>query len=162
MELASMLDGATFTDRPRSVCPVIAAFLRAYNDSIDDHHRSDLYACAATVVGTRADDLVMQRAERLANWALEQRDGLSLWLRWRTRRLPLLLENCAFAGNDAVGWAAAKIAVAGGTAAHREALALVEELAANGRQGRSAAGADTGRADARGPTERDRMALSAA
>jgi hypothetical protein len=32
MELASMLAGEPFTDRPASVCPVIAAFLRTYND----------------------------------------------------------------------------------------------------------------------------------
>ena len=32
MELASMLAGEPFTDQPESVCPVIASFLRAYND----------------------------------------------------------------------------------------------------------------------------------
>ena len=32
IELASMLAGERFSDHPQSVCPVIAGFLRAYND----------------------------------------------------------------------------------------------------------------------------------
>ncbi len=32
MELASMLAGEPFSDRPRSTSPVISAFLRTYND----------------------------------------------------------------------------------------------------------------------------------
>jgi len=54
MELASMLAGEEFGDHPQSVCPVIGAFLRAYNDCVDDRWRQDLYAYAARVVGTRA------------------------------------------------------------------------------------------------------------
>ena len=42
MELASMLAGEPFNDHPRSVCPVIGSFLRAYNDRIDDGRRQDL------------------------------------------------------------------------------------------------------------------------
>jgi hypothetical protein len=54
MELASMLAGEPFTDHPRSVCPVIAAFLRTYNDTVSDRRRQDLYRFAAAAVGTRA------------------------------------------------------------------------------------------------------------
>ena len=39
MELASMLAGERFGDRPRAVCPVIGAFLRTYNDALDDDRR---------------------------------------------------------------------------------------------------------------------------
>ena len=39
MELASMLAGETFTDRPAAVCPVIAGFVRAYNDAADRRRR---------------------------------------------------------------------------------------------------------------------------
>ena len=53
MELASMLAGERFSDHPRSVCPVIAAFLRTYNDHVDDRRRQDLYDYAAQCVGTR-------------------------------------------------------------------------------------------------------------
>ena len=43
MELASMLAGEQFTDHPESVCPAIGSFLRAYNDSVSDERRQDLY-----------------------------------------------------------------------------------------------------------------------
>jgi AhpD family alkylhydroperoxidase len=39
MELASMLAHEPFSERPQSVCPVIGAFLRAYNDRLDDRWR---------------------------------------------------------------------------------------------------------------------------
>jgi hypothetical protein len=66
MELSSMLAGEPFTDRPASVCPVIAQLLRTYNDGVDAGRRQALYACAALVVGSRADaDVERRRAERL-------------------------------------------------------------------------------------------------
>jgi hypothetical protein len=39
LELASMLAGEPFGDQPRSVSPVIAAYLRTYNDGADDVSR---------------------------------------------------------------------------------------------------------------------------
>ena len=54
MELASMLAGEPFSDRPRCVDPVIAGFLRTYNDGIDETRRQDLYPLASEVVGSRA------------------------------------------------------------------------------------------------------------
>ncbi|HZE03958.1 MAG TPA: hypothetical protein VE127_01970 [Solirubrobacteraceae bacterium] len=72
MELASMLAGGPFTDHPRSACPVIGAFLRAYNDWVDDRRRQDLYAYAAEVVDSRASrDVEKARAKRLIEWAEE-------------------------------------------------------------------------------------------
>jgi hypothetical protein len=65
MELASMLAGEPFSDRPQSVCPVIGAFLRAYNDRLDDHWRQDLYAYAAKVVSTRSSIAVERRRARM-------------------------------------------------------------------------------------------------
>ena len=64
MELASMLAGEPFTDQPESVCPVIASFMRAYNDSIDDSRRQDLYAYAAKVVGSRGERVRPASARR--------------------------------------------------------------------------------------------------
>jgi hypothetical protein len=61
MELASMLSGERFSDRPKSVCPVIAAVLRAYNDGVDDERRRDLYSLAAETVGTRGSRAVRRR-----------------------------------------------------------------------------------------------------
>jgi hypothetical protein len=71
LELASMLVGERFGDRPVSVCPVIGAILRAYNDNIDDRRRQDLYRFAADVVGTRRDYRVQRdRADAAIDWAL--------------------------------------------------------------------------------------------
>jgi len=76
MELASMLAGEDFTDRPASVCPVIAAFLRAYNDAIDDRRRQDLYRFASAAVGTRASTAVTgARAQR----CVEELRALRRW-----------------------------------------------------------------------------------
>src|SRR4051794_22585916 len=54
MELSSMLAGEPFSDRPQCVCPVVAAFLRAYNDGLDDHRRQDLFRFASAAVGSRS------------------------------------------------------------------------------------------------------------
>jgi hypothetical protein len=55
MELSSMLAGERFSDRPKSVCPLIGAVLRTYNDNVDDSRRQDLYRFAAEAVGSRGD-----------------------------------------------------------------------------------------------------------
>src|SRR3982751_2779784 len=47
MELASMLAGEPFSDHPRAVCPVIAGFLRTYNDLLPDGEHDSLYPSAA-------------------------------------------------------------------------------------------------------------------
>jgi hypothetical protein len=73
MELASMLAGEPFSDHPRSVCPVIAALLRRYNDTLDDWRRQDLYAYAARVVGSRGSvRLERVRTEYLRSWISER------------------------------------------------------------------------------------------
>jgi hypothetical protein len=70
MELASMLAGEPFTDRPASVCPVIGSFQRSYNDSIDDRRRQTLYEYASKVVGSRSSAAVQQaRAAQMTAWA---------------------------------------------------------------------------------------------
>ena len=61
MELASMLAGERFGDRPRCVDPVIGAFLRAFNDRLADRERQRLDPDAALAVGTRTT-----RTERIA------------------------------------------------------------------------------------------------
>jgi len=72
MELASMLAGETLTDRPTSVCPVIAAFLRVYNDGIDDRRRQDLRRFASLAVGTRRDhEVEALRADLCVAWVRE-------------------------------------------------------------------------------------------
>jgi hypothetical protein len=97
MELASMLAGEKFTDQPRSVCPVIASFLRAYNDAIDGRRRQDLYGFAAKAVGSRASEETQRaRAERLAAWTLTYvRPQQSRFFRFchRGEKLPRRIEH---------------------------------------------------------------------
>jgi len=71
MELASMLAGERFGDRPVSVCPVIGVILRAYNDNVDDRRRQDLYRFAADAVDTRRNYHVQRRrADAALDWAV--------------------------------------------------------------------------------------------
>ena len=73
MELASMLAGEPFSDHPRSVCPVIAALLRRYNDTLDDWRRQCLYAYASRAVGSRGSArLERARTEHLRRWISER------------------------------------------------------------------------------------------
>jgi hypothetical protein len=85
MELASMLADEPFSDHPASSCPVIGSFLRAYNDSIDDGRRQDLYAFAARVVGSRTSIHIQRaRANLLVEWAFHMQRR-----HWTSRYLPL-------------------------------------------------------------------------
>ena len=129
MELASMLAGERFSDHPVSVCPVIGAFLRAYNDSIDDRRRQDLYAYAAKVVGTRSSRAVQRpRAERLAAWASEvkQRRWTRFLLAPRLRALALERHP------DFVGTRAVSAIRTHDDETHRQVRALIDELLAIG------------------------------
>jgi hypothetical protein len=63
MELASMLAGERFTDRPKAASPIVATVLRCYNDGLDDRRRQDLYRYAAASVGTRETSADAERLE---------------------------------------------------------------------------------------------------
>jgi hypothetical protein len=52
VELASMIAGEKFTDRPNCVCPVIGSFLRSWNDRAGYADRQRLHPYASLVVGT--------------------------------------------------------------------------------------------------------------
>jgi hypothetical protein len=52
VELASMIGGEPFSDRPDCVCPVIASFLRGWNDRAGYSDRQRLRPYASRVVGT--------------------------------------------------------------------------------------------------------------
>jgi hypothetical protein len=52
VELASMIGGEKFTDRPDCVCPVIGSFLRCWNDHVGYADRQRLFPYASRVIGT--------------------------------------------------------------------------------------------------------------
>jgi hypothetical protein len=137
MELASMLADEPFSDRPKSVCPVIGAFLRAYNDSIDNARRQDLYAYAAKVVGSRGSAEVCQaRVERLTAWSRELRRRRRLGRALRPSFLPVLSPDPC---HDYAGVRAVHAIKKHDDQTHAEVLSLIDELLALG------AGADSAR-----------------
>ncbi|MCW3006443.1 MAG: hypothetical protein JWP17_1069 [Solirubrobacterales bacterium] len=123
MELASMLAGEPFTDRPACADPVLGGLLRAYNDTIDGERRQDLYQVAALVVGTASTPEVQRmRANRCLVFATAHRRRS----RWRRRHgTPAL---AAHLGQDAPGVLAVRALGRVDDVRHRELLALVHEL----------------------------------
>jgi hypothetical protein len=92
VELASLLAGERFTDHPLSVCPVIAGFLRDYNDLLADGERDELYPYAALVVGTAASGRARrERARLLLDWAGIRVRGSGLRLRFPLRTWDVVL-----------------------------------------------------------------------
>jgi len=137
MELSSMLAGEPFSDRPRCVDPVIAGFLRTYNDGIDERRRQDLYPLASEVVGTRAVAGVQaERARMCLRWAQSRHGDLRRGARRLIPSRPLLPD--ARLGDDAAGTLAGRLAVKlaarrrSEAGAHEAALAFVRELVAVG------------------------------
>lgn len=130
MELASMIAGERFSDHPNSVCPVIGAFLRAYNDSVDNRRRQDLYRCASSAIGTRGSSAVeRRRVQRCLAWAQEMRARRG-WLVRKFKRVGMAAEPLP--QFDYVAWLAVKSIGRHTDATHECALALVDELCAMG------------------------------
>jgi hypothetical protein len=121
MELASMLAHEPFSDRSRSVSPTIGAFLRTYNDGVDDERRQDLYSVAAAIVGSANGRRVeRERIDRCLVFAMRR----------GTRRAGPRASLALATPEPAGAWAAL---AALDTGAHDEALALIDELVALGR-----------------------------
>jgi hypothetical protein len=120
MELASMLADEPFSDRPSSVSPTIGAFLRTYNDGLDDERRQDLYSCAAAIVGSaRRRAVERARINRCLEFALAHHG-----------RTPASRASLALATPEPAGaWAAMAVLESG---AHEDALQFVDELVALG------------------------------
>ena len=116
MELVSMLAGEPFSDRPRTACPIIGAFLRPYNDGLDAERRQDLYELASLVVGTAADRRTTRRRIRACRAELAR---LTDGRRWTARY-----------GGASAAAACAQAMLRNGD--HERALAFVRRLVAMG------------------------------
>ena len=127
VELASMLAGERFSDHPPTVCPVIAGFLRGYNDLMPEQDLPELYPIAARVVGTAGPKWVRrERARRLIEWSREP-DG-----RARRRRFYLRFETW-----DLIALPAVKAALRLDPERRRvEVARLIDELVAIGERRR--------------------------
>lgn len=134
MELASMLAGEPFSDRPQTACPVIGAFLRSYNDAVDDDRRQGLYRCASAVIGTRATpEIERVRMERCvtALSELEARRPRLRRLLSRTSTPALPLSSIAL---ERMAVRLARALQRERDAGHERAMALLDELIALGRR----------------------------
>ena len=129
MELASMLADEPFSDHPRSACPVIGSLLRAYNDSIDDRRRQDLYAYATRVVDSRGSiQLERARAEYVSAWMAKP--GARRWTRFL---LPARLRAVSPKPPlDVLGASAVRSLSTDDDRTHAKMLALIDSLLAMG------------------------------
>jgi hypothetical protein len=127
MELASMLAGEPFSDRPRAVSGLLASMLRGYNDGLDDHRRQQLKRYAAVSVGTatgRADEKRRRRLVLDAIAELQPRRGLR----------GALARRYAAAGSYTTALAVARrVRIADDHALHARMLELLDALVAVGR-----------------------------
>jgi hypothetical protein len=134
MELASMLAGEPFGDHPACASPVVAAFLRAYNDGVGDDLRQTLRPYAATVVGTRGDDaLEGARSALCERWTEQVLDGDR---GLRRRRWRLVLETRRVDGltpqgvGRTAGVLASMLARRDGDAGHERVVRMLDRLIA--------------------------------
>ncbi len=129
MELASMLADEPFSDHPASVCPVMAALLRAYNDSVDDRRRQDLYSYAAKVVGSRGSaELERLRYEHVSAWTAQSKTR-----RWTHFLLPARLRAIGPKPPlDVLGASAVRSLSSHDDGTHAKMLELIDALLAMG------------------------------
>ena len=95
VEVASMLAGEPFSDRPACVCPALRSFLHGYNDNLPGDMRQDLFGLASDIVDTRTSPLITAwRAGLCVDWArsLAALGGVQPRFRGWT------LQNCELAG----------------------------------------------------------------
>ena len=133
MELASMLAGEPFSDHPASVCPVVGSLMRAYNDSIDDRRRQDLYNYAARVVDSRGSaDLERMRTEYVTDWMAKP--TARSWTRLLPARLRALSPKPPL---DVLGAGAVRSLGVHDDRTHPKMLGLIDDLLAIGAEGRA-------------------------
>jgi hypothetical protein len=79
MELVAWMAGEKHSDHPKSASPVIAAFIRSFNDALDSTHRQRLAVLAARMIETRGsrEDEALRR-QILWDWMISV--ALPTWL----------------------------------------------------------------------------------
>ena len=81
LEAASYIVGEPWSDHPKCVCPVIAAFMRSWNDALSDDKRNEyLLPLIPRIIGTKATkDTEERRSLMAADWLV--RVHTPAWLR---------------------------------------------------------------------------------
>jgi hypothetical protein len=122
VELASLIAQEEFSDRPQCVCPVIAAFLRGWNDRAPYAERQRLSPHAQRIVGSRASSRVTRERRAIClRWAgADLGHGVvrRLWDGAATRvRIAVFCGlGAALRPNEGAGDYAARVAMARGDA----------------------------------------------
>jgi hypothetical protein len=115
VELASALAGERFSDRPRCVCPVIAALLRSWNDRVSYKDRQRLAPYARRIVDSRSSrQVTVLRRDICLIWAGVDVNGgplrrFAARLRARLRILFLIGVRPALQLNEGAGEYAARV-----------------------------------------------------
>jgi hypothetical protein len=118
MELTSILASEEFSDRPRCVCRVIAAFLRGWNDRSSHAERQRLRPYAKRVINSRSSRAVTRvRRDICLIWAGADLSGNALSravrrLGMRLRILGLIGIGPALRLNEGAGELAARVVFA--------------------------------------------------
>jgi hypothetical protein len=123
MELASILAGEPFSDRPRAVSGAVTRMLQGYNDALDDERRQSLKPFAAASIGTAGG----RAAER------ERRRLVRAWLSEGVGGRPLRRVRCLLGSIDLrhTGTAVARrVRARDDSALHARMLALLDSLIA--------------------------------
>lgn len=80
LEAITVVSNEKFSDRPRTVSKVIEAFLRAWNDSMEDEQRQDLKPYIHKVINSvLTDDVEEHRAWQATDWLV--RVQATAWLK---------------------------------------------------------------------------------
>ena len=80
LEAVAYIAGEPWSDKPQCVSPVIAAFLRSYNDSVNDEVRQSLKQYIPRLVGTQGSAALEERRSLIAaDWLV--RVHTPAWLR---------------------------------------------------------------------------------
>jgi hypothetical protein len=96
MEAVAYIAGEKFSDHPQCACPVIASFMRSWNDSLrtDEDRNRLLKPLISKVIGTRGSKALEKRRSMAAlDWYI--RVWLPAWLKLCPATAPLGLEIAA-------------------------------------------------------------------
>jgi hypothetical protein len=150
VELASLLAGEKFSDRPACVCDVIAGYLRSWNDRTGHAERQRLAPYSFRAIGTGGDPEVTRRRRDLClGWAGAKLGGgrlrsLLARLAMRLRIFTVLGFRHAIHLNEGAGEYAARVAFA--RSGVREGFAMLDRLIELGSEPRRGPAAGNGNA----------------
>jgi hypothetical protein len=140
VELASLLAGEGFSDHPRCVCEVLAAFLRGWNDRSSHADRQLLLPYASRVIGTRGDrETTRTRRDACLAWAGADLSGgllsrIAARLAMRIRILVVCGVGAALDLDQGAAEYAARVTIA--RYGHEAAFTLLDDLLAIGADDR--------------------------